>query len=245
MKIAFVTDLHIDESFGPVHDVPTYDNFRAVIGEIKEWQPDHIIVGGDICFKAPVKAVYEQVREDLDNSGIPFSVISGNHDDPGMLSQIFFGAKTVHDNEHYFSKTLGRHQFIFLDTTTGQMSDRQWNWLTVEIAKSNDKTVYIAMHHPPCYAGVPYMDTTHAFNEIDKFRALANGFDARFTILTGHYHVERTILVDNMRVLITPSCFVQIDADHVDFKVDHTIPSYRKIHIDDSGCISDVCYVRK
>ena len=80
------------------------------------------------------------------------------------------------------------------------------------------------------------MDIKYALQDMKEFQDILQKYEnLRFYIFTGHYHVEKTILHHNMRVFITPSCFVQIGQDSASFQPDHYNIGYRIIDIGVKG----------
>jgi Icc protein len=102
------------------------------------------------------------------------------------------------------------------------------------------------MHHPPLYCGVPHMDEKYAFRQIPLVQQYLRGLPFALHIFCGHYHVERDLRVANQHVYITPSTFFQIDAAIVEFGIDHSMPGYRIIELEENGSLHTYClYVRQ
>ncbi len=85
-KVATISDLHLgEESFAwlPRSSVPARDHadicFRAALAEIVAWQPDVLIVKGDIAHR-PEPSAYDRFAEAISGSGLRSVVLSGNHD---------------------------------------------------------------------------------------------------------------------------------------------------------------------
>ena len=131
---------------------------------------------------------------------------------------------------------------IFLDTTTGVVSQKQLNWLKEQLAAHQEELI-IFMHHPPLIGGVPFMDSKHYLRNMDEVQAVLTAHPYNLTIFTGHYHVEKTIRYKNLEVNITPSCFFQIDQQSREFKVDHYRVGFRKIEVENKMLRHSVCYL--
>lgn len=230
MNIVQITDLHILSLTELANGVDTAANFKRVLAKVKEVEsPDFVVISGDLCFQDPKENVYDFVLEELEQTGLKYFIISGNHDSTAMYSERFVGTKI---NEYYYES----HGCLFLDTAVGSMSEEQWTWLDQKLNVWPEPKVTIFMHHPPKYAQVPHLDLQYAFKEIDRFDDLLKKYtNIRFDIFTGHYHVERSIVNSNCHLFITPSCFIQISDETKEFKPDHYIPAYRRIVYDDAG----------
>jgi len=244
-KICLLTDIHLPRQGEKAMQVDTYKNFESVIQMIKEEQPDHIINAGDVCFKEPVKETYLWFKSYMDSLNIPYSTIVGNHDESEMLASIVHPELNYNNksNELYYVKYINEIKFIFLDTGRGELSQDQWEWFEMEL--NYQGAIFIIMHHPPVGALVPHMDNRYSFRESEKFQKLMGTHEGPVTIFTGHYHVERTILMIDFNLIITPSCYVQIDDRYEEFHADHTHPCFRNIYLGREGTqmISTVKYL--
>ena len=116
-----------------------------------------------------------------------------------MISE-YFGNSTI-DNKRYFLEVKRAVPIMFLDSGTGDLGEKQWNWFERMINSVAAEDLYIFMHHPPLLIGVPYMDNKHSFTETDHFQEiLAKYPEKRFHFFCGHYHVDRTYLFKNTAV---------------------------------------------
>ena len=237
-KVGFITDLHIGED-GKAFEVNTLQNFDLLLSEIQKWKLDHLIIGGDLCFRNPVRKVYTIIHEKLEATKIPYSVIVGNHDDCEMLVDGFHLSAYYHPetNELYFIKKIGSRVFIFLDTKKGTISEVQLSWLEKELELLKESKPVIIMHYPPVLGGVPHMDSNYFLENKDEVVRVLAKYPGNLLVFTGHYHVEKSINFSNLQVFITPSCFVQIDQQEAEFKPDHHRPAYRIIDFFDDGTL--------
>ena len=230
MRLAILSDLHIaDESEFP-YGVDTRSNFLKTLGFAVDDGPDMLIISGDLCFREGNREVYDWVKKELDKTSLPYRVISGNHDDPALLQEVFHPEKPLKNNELYYFENIHGHHFIFCDSTTAELSGGQWHWLEEKIDASGDK-VFIFIHHPPFKAAVPYMDKNHAFKQIERMEDLIGNFDKNLFFFCGHYHCEKTIIRDQSMAFITPSTFFNLDDRHEDFTILNKIPSFRRLDI--------------
>lgn len=243
MTIIQITDLHINIPNSNSFGVDCQNSFQKTLNaSVKRYQPDLVVISGDLCQKDPETNVYYYVQGLLNECNVPFHVISGNHDDPGTMTNIFYNREEESD-ELYYTENLMDQKFIFLDTTRGSMSEMQYEWFTEEI-KTQGEGVYVFMHHPPSFGSAIHMDENYSFKEKEKFTALIKNFsDKKFFIFTGHYHNERTIIEDNMTMFITPSTYVQINDVKREMSVDHSKPAYRVIKIDNKKLVTFVNYL--
>ena len=242
MKIVQITDLHIGKEGEDTYGIDVRANFLKVKQAIIQTQPDHLVLSGDLCFDIGDKTVYQWIKTHLDEINIPYDVISGNHDDPLMLAEIFGLKDQLNNNQLYFSKAIGGYPFLFLDTTTGVVSDEQLRWLKKEL-KPYKREVVIFMHHPPVKAGVPFMDVKYPLRNKPAVQEILFNHPYPISIFTGHYHVEKNIRHGNTVVHITPSCFFQIDQKEAEFKVDHHRIGFREITFENGTIMDTVRYL--
>lgn len=242
MRIVQITDLHIGQEGAESQGVDVRANFLKVRDAIQSLRPDHLVVSGDLCLNTGEQPIYNWIKPYLDDLDIPYDVISGNHDDPVMLAEAFGREEFLSNKELYFQKQLGCKQVLFLDTTTGYVSDVQLKWLEAQL-QAIEKDVVIFMHHPPLLAGVPFMDNNYSLQNYEAVQEILFAFPHHITVFTGHYHVEKTIKKKNISVHITPSCFFQIDQTSEAFKVDHHRIGLREIFCNDGKIMSTVRYL--
>lgn len=241
MKIIQITDLHIDDEGEYPFDIDTRKNLLRMLTYIKKQKPDHLVISGDLCYRDPKPKIKQWIKEVVDFSELPYSVIAGNHDDSAMLAEVFQIKHLVNEGELYFAKKIGKETVLFLDSARGQLSKKQSNWLKRQL-KNVDNDVLIFMHHPPVKAGVPFMDQRYPLQYIEPLQQIFFSHPANVHVCCGHYHVEKTIRLKNLTVQITPSCFFQLDQNSVDFKVDHHRMGYREIDIEGDQLRSTVRY---
>lgn len=242
MRILQITDLHLGREGEETDGVDVRGNFDKILASIPAHQPDHIVISGDLCYRTGEASIYHWIKGKLDQLTVPYDLISGNHDNPSLLAKTFAYNGRLKEGELYYTNTIAGEPVLFLDTTTGVVSEKQLNWLRDQLAKYPQELI-IFMHHPPVIGGVPFMDNKHYLKNMEAVQAVLTAHPYNLTIFTGHYHVEKTIRFKNLEVNITPSCFFQIDQQSKEFKVDHYRVGFRKIELDNKMLRHSVCYV--
>ena len=235
-RIALITDLHISLEEEIPYEIDTLRNFYQTIEKIDPNIYSHLIVAGDLCFRTPDSEVYERVKEVLDGLSMPYSIISGNHDNSIMMADVF--DMQIRDEELYYTKELCGHQFLFLDTSRALMSEGQWNWFEEQLTGLRDqKNIFIVMHHPPVLSDSLHMDIPYGFKQNNIFAQIIQKIvpDARINIFCGHYHIERYVCLQNLNVFITPSLYLQIDPKSEKLKILSKQISYREIALGPNG----------
>ena len=161
MRLLQITDLHLGQEGEYTYGIDVRKNFLSILEHIKEREPDHLIISGDLCYLNGERPTYEWIKPLLEETGIPFSIISGNHDDPASLAEVFGLNGALHNGELYYEQKIGAQKCLFLDTTTGLISDHQMDWLNDQLSLCNGRAI-VFMHHPPVLMGVPFMDENHS-----------------------------------------------------------------------------------
>ncbi|MEY3052518.1 MAG: hypothetical protein RLY31_2303 [Bacteroidota bacterium] len=237
MTILQITDLHLSHDNVNLHKVDTRGNFLALLRKAVSMEPDLLVLTGDICYEAADPKVYGWVREQLEHSGLPYVVIGGNHDETDTLVRVFSYHHRLTAGELYFVHPIGDRQLVFLESSTGQVSDRQLEWLAAVLSRRQDAAL-VFMHHPPLSADVPFMDEHYPLRNGAAVRQVLEAAPVPVHVFCGHYHVERSLIRKNLTVHITPSCYFQLDAASVDFRIDHFRAGLRCIRIQDDGTLA-------
>jgi len=242
MKIAFITDIHIEKDGILILNLDTRLHFKRILDQVKISNYDLIILGGDLCNTEGEADIYQWICDQLQEIDIPVLAISGNHDDSVMLAKYFKVEPHLKDNYLYFTHTIAPFEAIFLDSSTGKLGAEQWSFLENQCAGAAQE-ILIFMHHPPLVCDVIAMEPKYQFKEIEKFKGLIRKYpDKNFNVFTGHFHTERTIAYKNASIHITPSTYVQIDPSQPSFTPVFGKIGYREIIIKPTGEI--ISYVK-
>ena len=243
IKIIQISDVHIaDEGVNP-EGVDVRENLLKIVKSISHEEFDFLVLSGDLCYRETKLEIYQWIKFQLKSIKKPVYVISGNHDDSGLIANEFNLMRHLNGSELFYSINSKGKSFIFLDTGQGTMSDYQYEWLSKTIKKIKEENIYIFMHYPPVLANVPHMDNKWRFRQIDKFQQTITSYSGQFHIFCGHYHVESTIKYNNINIYITPSPFFNLKPDIEHFEVDNYLVGYRSILISESKVKTEVKYI--
>ena len=241
MKIIQLTDLHLELKEETAFGVDTRANFLKILDVILKCRADHLIITGDICFQEGDQEIYDWLKDQLDQQPMSYDLIPGNHDSSVQMAHTFGYDALLRNEEFYYAKRLGKSCCIFLDSSRGEHSKAQLNWLERQL-KQFDQQVLVFMHHPPVEGGVPFMDSKYPLRDREKVMEILQSHPFPVAVFCGHYHADKTILCGNVMVQITPSCFFQIDSQYEDFKVDHHQIAFREIIIEEDLVRSELRY---
>lgn len=242
-RIAHITDLHILPESELNHGINVGANFVRVLDDIvAEGAINLIVVGGDLVHKYSDENVLLWIKLQLDNTGIDYRIIPGNHDDSLKLAKIFGLEKELENDKLFFWDELDFGKIFYLDTSSGDLPMHQLAWVEEECGKSYQKFL-LFMHHPPVLAGVPHMDEHHALTNMNQVQKILRNINNIQGIFCGHYHNERTVRLYNHMVMITPSTFAQFDDRKDEFRISSTAIGWRKIVWDGSYLNTYVKYL--
>lgn len=210
MKIIQITDLHLP---GPDDEEMEqgwrdWSDMRKVIDKAGA---DLVVNTGDVCRNEPQAGIYERYFEGLKSMSTPMIHLAGNHDALDMLEG-YVDQKTQLKREGF--------ELLFLDCEPDRMlSEHQF--LLLDRLEKGQRPLVIFMHYPPLYAGCPYMDTEHAFSDIEALLPALSQANRPIYLFCGHYHMARTLSSGALKVHITPSPYMNVD------------PAYRaRVHSD-------------
>lgn len=243
MRIAFITDLHIDAEGVTPRGVDVRQNFRHVLLAVTSIKPALLVVGGDVCNTTGDPAIYRWVKQQLDDLPYPYCLIAGNHDDSVLLAQAFKLTHHLHGRELCYALPLEGRPALFLDSAADHFSPVQWAWLQDYMAALRDTNLLVFMHHPPVPADVSYMDAHNPFRQSDEFLKIVKALPCHVTVVCGHYHTEKIIQRGNLLVLLTPSTFVQLRQDTDTMTIESYQIGFREINLTTHGTNSRVYYL--
>lgn len=201
-RAAFITDIHFAEDEVTGLGVNQENNWRIILDDIKKrGDIDEIIFGGDIGSAA----AYEMFFASLNNCGLKYYVIIGNHD---KFEDVIKHNHTVSesDSELYFSYDEAGLRYIFLDTSTSAFSAEQFNWLKEKLV--TDLPIIVFIHHPVLYVD-SIVDKLYSLKGRDELRTLLQSINNNITIFCGHLHNEDIAVEGNITQYLTPSSAYQ------------------------------------
>ena len=198
--------------------------FERVLTAARQVQPDAYILTGDFCAHEPVFAVYERLKPQLDRLGTPYYLAAGNHDDPQMLRSVF-GLEGKEDAPVYYRFDLHGRPFLVLDTSPGELSREQVDWLAVQLGNAPEAT--IVMHHPPVTLGVTFMDNKYPLRGTDRLYEVLTADGIRRRVLCGHYHSVRMVSHRNLDIYLCPPTSFFLNPQAEDFELRERGPGYQ------------------
>jgi 3',5'-cyclic AMP phosphodiesterase CpdA len=214
--LAQVSDLHIGAGENGADPVA---HLRAVIAAIRSLpnQPDAVLVSGDLTHDGGPRE-YAIARELLEGLGAPLHVLSGNHDDRGLLRKAFDLPGEGEEPVNY-SVDVGELRLVLFDSNVpgqdpGRYDPEQLRWLDAELGAHPERPTMLALHHPPLATGVREWD---GINLEPGQRPLLAEVVARHpqlrAIVGGHLHRIAASSLAGCPVLSVPSTYLQARPD--------------------------------
>ena len=114
----------------------------------------------------------------------------------------------------------------------------QLDWLEQELSDKTTNLVFV--HHPPLDCKTPFMDQKYPLlNRDEAWKRLKKlKIDG---IFCGHYHIEKELEKDGIKVFLTPSTAFQMAGDAQEYSVSDERAGFREISIDESGALKTRC----
>lgn len=247
MRIAQLTDLHLDPDEPCPHGVDTAANARAAVAALRLRSPDLVLVTGDLALHAGSRPAYTLCREILDELACDYLVMPGNHDDVELFFATFGKRYLAEDGLLDRRVQVAGRDIVLLDSASGKVLEAQLDWLDAvlwslqqdEQRGAKARGVLIAIHHPIVGGISRYMEKNYGLVGREQLLDLLAGYADRLdvTVLSGHYHTDADVVVRRVRQLVTPSTYVEIDPSQGVFHSVGNRPGYRLLDWSDDGRI--------
>lgn len=230
-KIAYVTDIHLDEKFPKDQGVDTRKNWKIILNDISSRGIDEIIFGGDIGEKTANKWFFESLQN------YTLAVTLGNHDYYNEVIKHYNLGVVEKQTELYYSQERDYYKCLFLDSSSGSISQEQFDWFKRELLTT--KNIILFIHHP-ILAVDTEVDNRFALKERNRIKIELLNFKNNVIIFCGHYHFEDERNNDNIRQYITPASSYQVEKIPNEIKVNNDTFGYRIIELNEKGINMDL-----
>ena len=136
LTISHITDIHLQHG---------RDHFAKYIHQVNMFDPDLIIVTGDIVQTETVAAGWDYLRHEMDWIDVPFYLLPGNHDHSGGGSLIY----QRYGGPLNYSIVMGDFLFVALDSQLeGEEWTNQFQWVESVLQRHPGKVKILGWHHP-------------------------------------------------------------------------------------------------
>jgi 3',5'-cyclic-AMP phosphodiesterase len=219
-RIAFITDVHLDEQFPIDNNVNPAKNLEIVLADLAKQEITDLVVGGDIG-EASAHAYFFKAL-----SQFTFNLILGNHDKFDIVKDHFNADLTK--NELYYKVEEEQFDYLFLDTSADELSDNQLQWLQAQL--NNSKEILVFVHHPILPIDTP-VDKLYPLINREQLLAIFLNHKKRVTVFCGHYHMNDEQEYKNIKQYTTQSLSFQLVKEAAEIQIDNTSFGYRIIEV--------------
>ena len=237
MRIHQITDLHVPEEGCD----PEFDHVKAnVLRQLAFIEKDHsdlLVISGDLTMQDASPAACQWINQVLPQS-LKTIVMPGNHDDPGVIWDVFGAPKCV-DRKFFFVVEQLNWNLVFLNTTTDRLPQDQLQFLT-DLAL--DVPCILFVHHPPDLISDGFMALNQPLHNHAEVAA-AIRTSAIQHVFCGHYHNWMDKNCDGFELHLTSSPAFQIDLHAIEFKMQPFEPAVRVIEVGKESVITEVVFV--
>lgn len=200
-KFAFVTDLHLDEPFPISQGANARQNFAVVLNDIRRRGISEVVLGGDLGENDSNQWLFDQLHD------LEVSLVLGNHDELTSVGQYYRQHQNEPGKELYFVMEGAELKRVYLDSSSGTISNRQLEWFREHMI--GQKPLMLFIHH--CIFPVPSaIDEKHSLSNRDQLQELLRGSNLPTTIFCGHYHMDDVQTIGEIRQVITPAVSYQV-----------------------------------
>jgi Icc protein len=233
-SILQLSDLHIMEaSENTLLGINTEHYFQACIEQAfseVERPFDLILLTGDLA-QDPCLESYRRILNTVGTYKTPCLCLPGNHDDYGLMQQIFNTDKINCQKQVLFDnwQLISLNSQIPLEAG-GRLSKEELVFLENCLSENPSDYALIALHHHCLKTNSPWMDTMILENTRELL-AIADKYPQVKAITHGHVHQVMDIHTATYRVLGAPSTCFQFVPETPEFSVDDTAPGYRLIDL--------------
>lgn len=177
--------------------------------------PQALVLTGDLAdFGRP--AEYRYLRALLAPLHIPCYVLPGNHDDRHNLRAAFHDLHYLGvDGFMQYAVDIGPLRLIALDTAVpgashGELCDQRLRWLELELQRSGNQPVIIAMHHPPFSTLIGHMDEMKLLKGAARLEEIVARHANVERVICGHVHRSIEVRFGGTIAACAPSTAHQI-----------------------------------
>lgn len=231
-KIAFISDIHLDEKFPIEQGVDTRGNWNLILQDVATRKVDEIIFGGDIGERESAQWFFESLK-----NYPSLNVILGNHDHFSEVGKYYTNNYFQNKTELYYAYEDDFLKYIYLDSSTDTISDIQFEWFQQELFSS--KKIILFIHHPILEINTA-VDKLYPLKNRKKIKQELLKHKNEVYIFCGHYHMIDERTDGSIKQFITPATSYQVKKESSVIEIETDTFGYRVISIDKGEINSDL-----
>lgn len=220
-KIAFITDTHFDEQFTLDCGADSRKNWEIIIADLLSRGITEIIIGGDIGDNTSYKYFFDSLKE------FTVHLLLGNHDKFVEINK--FRNLQNGNEELFYSFEDEYNRYIFLDTSSYNLSEKQFTWLKFEL--QTEKAIIIFIHHPILKVKT-IIDKKYPLKNRKELKFVLESIKKPVTVFCGHYHMNDEQTEKNIKQIITQSASYQFEKNITQENIVNSEFGYRIIEIE-------------
>lgn len=217
-KIAFITDIHLDDQFPKDVGVDSEKNWKQLLNDIRSKNIEEIIYGGDIGQASAHPYFFESLKT------FRLNIVLGNHDHFQEVIPYFKPSASFDKSELYYSSEQEFFKFIFLDSSLNEISETQLAWLKNELI--TEKKILLFLHHPILQVNTA-VDSMYPLKNRNEVKEILNQSNRGITVLCGHYHMLDECKEKNIHQFVTCASSCQIEKEAETLKMNNDFFGYR------------------
>ena len=233
-RVLHLTDPHL---FGDrdraLREAVSWQTLTRVIHHYSasDWRADLVYLTGDLA-QDNTRRAYRNLRELIDEIGLPVHVVPGNHDVPALMREELpdYACCSTVDVEGWRLLGLSTYED---GVASGSLGKDTLEQLRSTLAGS-DRAVAIFMHHPPVEVGSDWLDGV-GLADRDAFLDVIRDSDHVRVVVFGHVYQAYDNGETGLRILGTPSTCRQFQPHSPTFAVDDNPPAYRRLEFHADG----------
>ena len=232
--IAYITDIHLDDRFPIDAGVDPRKNWETLLADVQKRNIRDIILGGDMGEPVSLAWFFESLKGFIVNMSL------GNHDHFHDIMR-HHPKHSQGIDELYYSFGEGNFKFIFLDSSSGRISDAQLHWLTSELV--TEKAIVLFIHHPILEVDTP-VDKAFPLLNRDQVRSALQSVPNPITVFTGHYHMTDKKNAGNITQHVTLAASVQLVKHAPVIELDNSFFGYRILTVNEDSIETELIEYR-
>jgi Icc protein len=226
-RIAHITDTHMGDETALDRGADPKANLEAILEDIPG-NADDIIVTGDLGAKDTLPWLFDKLASY--NSG--FKITLGNHDSFSEVMELYKNSQPVSSDELYYTQEDEFYKYLYMDSSSGTISNSQLEWLRQEI--NTLKKIIVFIHHP-ILGFETGMDKTYPLQNRELVNEILQQSRNDVTVFCGHYHMPDRRTVGKVTQYITPSVAFQVNKNAQTIEINTNSFAYRLITIDENS----------
>ncbi|WP_163937848.1 3',5'-cyclic-AMP phosphodiesterase [Paraferrimonas sp. SM1919] len=240
VNIVQVTDCHLfADKQTALLGINAWQSFNAVLDDILgiAHQQHMLLATGDISQDGTVQS-YRNFNQSIAKLGLPAHNLPGNHDNgDNPLNAIHIPGLHPHN-----AVEIGNWLLLLLNSTqvgkpSGLLPASQLQLITAALSKYPNHHILLCLHHNPVLTGCDWLDNHRLLNGPEFIKHIEDHAQIK-GVLWGHVHQQMDIQHQHLKMMATPSTWIQFKPMCADFTLDTLQPGYRLLQLHSDGSIS-------